>query len=191
MLACLNQSPTIRVGGCAGGRDNSVAGVVACLLARGQFAGVALSVSSRRAWRRAGRIRFWFRHGDLSPCLFRCLVSVAWLIPLAACFDELTFVSPVCFLSLLVSSHRLVFASRRPVSFSLFIVSSFVLSYRLAIASRLSTPLFPSVPSSYSSPIISPVHLSPSLPFPIALILLHRRIAFSSPAALFISPHHH
>lgn len=91
----------------------------------------------------------------------------------------------------LVSSHRLVFASRRPVSFSLFIVSSFVLSYRLAIASRLSTPLFPSVPSSYSSPIISPVHLSPSLPFPIALILLHRRIAFSSPAALFISPHHH
>lgn len=65
---------------------------------------VDLPVSSRRAGRGAGRIRFRFRHGDLSPCLFRCLVSVAWLIPLAACFDELTFVSPVCFLSLLVSS---------------------------------------------------------------------------------------
>lgn len=93
----------------------------------------------------------------------------------------------------LVSSRRLVFASRCPVSFSLSIVSSFVLSYRLAIASRLSTPLFPSVPSSYSSPIISPVHLSPSLPFPIALILPHIAVLRSPlPAtALFISPHHH
>ena len=89
------------------------------------------------------------------------------------------------------ATHLSIYHLRLLLVSHIVLVSSFVLSYRLAIASRLSTPLFPSVPSSYSSPIISPVHLSPSLPFPIALILLHRRIAFSSPAALFISPHHH
>ena len=89
MLACLNQSPTIRVGGCAGGRDNSVAGVVACLLARGQFAGVALSVSSRRAWRRAGRIRHRFRLGDLpracpaASSRWRC--SYPWRLASMSC----------------------------------------------------------------------------------------------------------
>ena len=99
---------------------------------------------------------------------------------------RLLLVSHIVIVSFLFSSLRLVV-----FSFLLSIASSPVLPRRLAIASRLSTTLFPSVPSSYSSPIISPIHLSPSLPFPIALILLHRRIAFSSPAASFISPHHH
>ena len=42
-----------------------MAGVSACLLARGRFAGDASSVSSRRAWRGAGRIRHRFRLDDL------------------------------------------------------------------------------------------------------------------------------
>ena len=104
LLACLNQSPARRVVGGAGGDDDSVAGVVAYLLARSRFSDAASSVSSRRAWRGAGHIRPRFRLGDLSPCSFRCLVSVAWLIPLAACFDELPFMSPVYSISLLVSS---------------------------------------------------------------------------------------
>ena len=72
LLACLNQSPARRVVGGAGGDDDSVAGIVACLLARGRFSDTASSVSSRRAWRGAGRIRpLLFRRDDLSRV---CLV---------------------------------------------------------------------------------------------------------------------
>ena len=46
LFACLNQSPALLVGGCAGGRDDSVAGVVAYLLARGRFADAVSCVVS-------------------------------------------------------------------------------------------------------------------------------------------------
>lgn len=76
--------------GCAGGRNDSVAGVSACLLARGRFARVRLSsVSSRRAGRGASRIRPRFRLDDLPRAHSVASSPVALLMPLAACFDGL------------------------------------------------------------------------------------------------------
>ena len=90
----------------------------------------------------------------------------------------------------LVSSLRLVFASRCPVSFSLSIVSSFVLFPRLAIASRFltsssSAPIRVVIVSVISHPpprpLIYPL-ITTSLPFPIASrIAPYHRIAFFSP----------
>lgn len=98
----------------------------------------------------------------------------------------LLLVSHIVLVSFLVSFLRLVAPSRSRYLSSCLLVSSHPSCYCVSSSSRLRLS---SVPSSYSSPIISIVHLSariaPSLPFPVALILPHIAVLRSSlPAAV-------
>lgn len=90
-LACGPQSisPALRVVKCASGYDDSVAGVVACLLARSRFSDAASSVSSRRAWRGAGHIRPRFCLGGRFRARLVLPSRDAWLMSSADCFDDL------------------------------------------------------------------------------------------------------
>lgn len=91
-------------------------------------------------------------------------------------------------------------SSRFPSRPCRLVVRLVLVIYRLALPSRPSVLLLRLVslrrcshPSRHrihrlsSHPLIYPRRYRSPLP----LVLLHRRIAFSSPAALFISPHHH